>query len=307
MPSKRKNSGVLDWFADFSVHSVLLHPFTMFLAVTIVLLIGSSALWKQHKSQITKDQFRLTVDKIDVNSQPDWIRSDLRKAVLDGSRLDDYSLLDTDVVNKVRDAFKVNPWIEKVVRVQKNASNVEVEVKYRKPVAMVEFGNKHLLPVDRHGVILDGSEFKTSQVGDFLRISVHQPVGGQIVTGQPWPDARVIAAAQVAAKWDNRWNKIGLFRIVNHSPPTMKADEVGLFEIWTLKGTKLVWGSAIGNEQAGEVAAEVKIKAILDDVEQNGQLDARDVQFLDVRGGRVKAVKSKMRQVSSPRRVEPVE
>ena len=109
MPSKQNRSGVLDWFADFSIHSILLHPFSLFVAVTIILLIGSSALWKQHRSQITNDQFRLTVDKIEVNEQPDWIRSDLRKTVLDGSSLEDYSLLDSEVVSKVRDAFAVNP------------------------------------------------------------------------------------------------------------------------------------------------------------------------------------------------------
>ena len=198
--------------------------------------------------------------------------------------------------------------IEEVVRIQKTSSNVEVELKYRKPVAMVEFGDKHLLPVDRHGVILDGSEFQSKQVSDFLRISVHQPVGGQIITGQPWPDARVVAAAKVAGAWaTNRWKEIGLFRIVNHSPPTMKEDEVGMFEIWTMNRTKVIWGSAMGQEKNGEVAATQKIKALLDDIEQNGKLDSRRAKFLDVREGNVKLIKSTMRRVSSPSNLKPVE
>jgi hypothetical protein len=297
MPRK-KSSGILDWIADFSIHSFLLHPASLFLAVTIVVLIGSAALWKQHSTQIANEQFRLTADKIQLTQQPPWIRSNLKENVVTGSSLDDSTLLDGDVVQKVRDAFAVDPWVEKVVKIQKSADSIDVTVEYRKPVAMVEFGGKHLLPVDRNGIVLDGREFKSEQVRDFLRISVRDPVNGQILTGKPWPDSRVIAGAKIAALWETKWQDAGLFRIVNQSnPPRNDNNQTGLFQIWTEKNSKLVWGNEPGREVDGEATTDKKIKAILLDVQQNGSLDSRSKQMLDVRSGVVQPI-SLMRKVS---------
>ena len=296
--NRRKNSGLVDWLADFSVHSILLHPFSLFIAGTAVVLVGAAFLWNQQRDSIANQQFQLTADKINVNAQPDWIKRDIRQAVFRGNHLEEWSLLDHEVVEKVHDAFAVDPWVEKVIRVEKDATGVSVTVTYRKPVALVEFGGRYLLPVDANGVILDGNDFNKSQLNNYLRIFVPQPVGGQIVTGQPWPDARVVAAAQIAAAWQSDWQQAGLYRIANHSPPTLDQNKVGPFEIWSREQTKIIWGNPPGRESKNEVASHQKIAAILADVKQNGGFDKRGKSLFDVRDGRLRRTTSAMRSVS---------
>ncbi len=296
--SRRKKSGLLDWLADFSLHSLLLHPFSLFVLATAIVVIGAAALWKQHREQIAAEQFQLTVEKIDVTEQPNWIKQDLRQVVYDGSRLNDWSLLDVEIVSKVRDAFAIDPWVEDVLRVEKTAAGIEVDIKYRKPVAMVEFGGKHLLPIDANGIVLDGSGFQIAEVKNYLRISVPDPVGGQIVTGQAWPDARVVEAANIAEILEDIWREAKLIRIVNLSPPTHDPSKVGKFELWSKNDVKLVWGQAPGKELANEVSAQKKIAAILEFVKQKGAFDKQDRGQLDVRQGEIQVVPGQMRRVS---------
>ena len=92
----------------------------------------------------------------------DPYRSPAREIFRDAS-LDDpqhpLSLMDDDLVERVKSAFSLHPWIARVVRVEKfYPGRVVVDVVYRHPVCMVEVLGE-LLPVDVEGVVLPKEDF----------------------------------------------------------------------------------------------------------------------------------------------------
>ena len=68
------------------------------------------------------------------------------------------SILDDELVQKIQTAFSLHPWVANVTHVTKrHPAHVDVELEYRKPVAMVEVhenGSDGLYPVDTDGVLL---------------------------------------------------------------------------------------------------------------------------------------------------------
>ena len=296
MAEKRRRSLWSRFASDLPDLDWRLHPLTLFILATIATIAVGIWLWRSNERDLLdRSTYQLTWDRLNVSPQPDFVRTDLKKAAFDGSRLGDLNLLDPALVSKVHAAFAVQSWVDQA-SVRKNRSGVEVDLTFRKPVALVEFGENLLLPVDRHGIVLDGEDFNPALASQFIRIAVDLPQVGSLVHGDVWPDERIVAAAMIADIIAEQARDWGVVRIA-HVPLThgSTAPE-GDFEFLSTQGgagIRVMWGSPPGFERPGEATPGQKVETLNKWVAERGALsDFGTSQTIDLRSGQVKLVSS---------------
>ncbi len=220
-------------------------------------------------------RFRVQAENIVLEpSPPPWIRRSVVQEVIDHTRWEEpLSVLDAQLAKKLYEAFSLHPWIARVERVVLLAGpRVQVQVRYRKPVLMVEVPGG-LFAVDEQGVLLPSEDFTPEQAARFPRLGGvrSQPSGPP---GTPWGDPAVQQAARVASQLADVWNAWGLYRLLPRRPPAAgeKNRPAPLwFEIHTRHGTRIVWGPARGGSK---VPSARQRKALLEQlVRQLGTLD----------------------------------
>ena len=243
-------------------------------AIVVVAAIGSALYgWQRFGGLIDQSSdYVLTPERITMTPQPAWIHADVKADVVRSANLARLPLRDPRLVEQLAAAFTLHPWVAKVVRVQKQfPAAAHVELQYRRPVAVVRVepkGESRLLFVDASGVLLPSEDFAPEQGKDFLRIEA----AGEVPTsgyGLPWQSERIAGAARVAAALADRWQSLGLYRIVAVQSP----DGQLLYELRTPKDVRVVWGAAVGREMPAEPSAEQKIAALERHVRDKGPLD----------------------------------
>ena len=168
-------------------------------------------------------------------------------------------------------------------------------------MAVVKTQDNRLLPIDRHGVVLDPELIGLEYSQNLLRISVFRPIGPQtkLQNWRKWPDQRIEQAAAVSHAMGDHWRTQGLFRIVSRQLPGERADPQP-FELWTYGHiypdsndkrryvSKVIWGSAPGLESDHEASAIEKIQAIDEFILKRGPLveSISPGSSLDVRSGK---------------------
>jgi hypothetical protein len=253
---------------------------------------GAHYAWQRSGPLVAQHpQYQLTAESIHITPPPPWIRSDVKAQVLRDARLvgtvsvlDDWDTLS----QRIKDAFEFHPWVASVERITKRVpAALEIELRYRKPVAAVESGESGgvtFLPIDEHAVRLPEADLTQTERRYLPRIT---GVTGRPVVGEVWSDPRVIGGARLAASLADVWQQLRLVEIMaalNSSP--YDETQVCNFEIITTGGTRIVWGAAPGQEvSAGEAAFDLKRKRLLDYTAQHGQLESIDgPAAIDVRG-----------------------
>lgn len=269
----------------------LLHPLALVVIATLATTWAAIWLWQTNERELLdRSRYQLTWDRLQTPLQPDYLKDDVKKIAYDGSHLSEVNLLDRDAVKKVHAAFAVQSWIEDV-QVRKDRSAIQVGLTFRRPVALVEFGDSLLMPVDMNGIVLEGEQLQTADLKNYLRISVQSPQVGSILHGSPWPDSRVIAAAMIADWVAPHAAEWGITRIA-HVPivPNSIAPE-GDFELLTAKGTagiRVMWGSPPGFERSHEATPHQKLEALAQWVNERGSLeDLGTTQTIDIRSGQI--------------------
>lgn len=232
----------------------------------ILLLIVGRFFWTRYGSLVVSNpRYALTNAKLVVNESPEWVQSDVKDAAIRTGNLNELSLLDRELVTRVDEAFRLQTWVAEVEGVTKSATGVSVELRYRKPVAMVEIfsnGSAKLQPVDVEGVLLPGAEFSQSQAQEFLRIAVPQPRLHGLIDGAQWPDKRVVAAAEIAGLLAESREQLDLFRINLLLPEPGRRQQTPQFEIETTAGHRVVWGSRPSETQRYEATGEERLTAL---------------------------------------------
>jgi hypothetical protein len=262
----------------FSIAGVLLRPHNRGLVLTGVMVVaaigGSIYAWHRWaKPTLQSAEYVVTPDRIIVTPQPTWVHSQVKTEVLrtaGASRLD---LRDPKLVEDLAHAFALHPWIAKVLRVEKQfPAQVNVEVQYRRPVLVVKLdipSDQGLLFLDEASVLLPTIDFAPSQAKNYLRVTS----GGEApssIYGTPWGSERIAGAARLAAAWQNRWQPLGLYWIV----AARSSSGEMVYELRTQEDkVRIVWGSPLGHESAGEPTAEQKIAALEKYVRDKGPLD----------------------------------
>jgi len=236
--------------------------------------------WFFAKERIrSKPEYLLTADQISVSPpSPDWIPERFVEDVLQSSGLSRTgSLLDKALPQKLAEAFRACPWVEKVEQVVPHyPSGAQVKLVYRVPVALVEIPRHGMLPVDRSGVLLP-SEYLSNALSD--RRNSHLVIQGIQSTpfgspGTPWGDSLVHAAAQLAEALTDIAEPLTLARII----PAMETIPSGtriVFRLKTAAGTEIYWGTVIPNDPK----IEAKIKRLWDLNERFRSLDNVPTQF----------------------------
>ena len=270
------------------------HPLTLFILATFATTASGIWVWHTHESELLdRRAFQLSWEKIRATPQPDYLSTDLKKVAFDGSRLAELNLLDHDVVKKIHAAFAVQSWVERV-SVRKNRYAIDVGLIYRQPVALVEFGDNLLLPVDRNGVVLDGGQLNQDITSRYLRISVRSPQVGTIVNGDAWPDPRIVAAAMIAELVRPHAQEWGISRVSHVPLDENSVAAEGDFEFLTAQGPagiRVMWGSPPGFERPGEAMADKKLAVLEQWISERGSLnDVGTSQSIDLRAGQIQLV-----------------
>lgn len=250
------------------------------LVFLLALGVGSQMLWRRSSPTIARHpQYQLTPDSIHITPPPAWIRSDLKAQVLRDAGLTTLSVLDDwdTLSRRVKDAFEFHPWVASVERIEKRLpAALEIELNYRRPIAAVESGDSSgvsLLPIDENAVRLPEGDLTEVELRYLPRIS---GVTGRPLVGDTWNDPRVVGGARLAASLYDVWQKLRLVEIIAGLQSASDNDsQMYSFDIITTGGTRIVWGTAPGQEStAGEAAFDQKRQRLLEYATQHGKLDS---------------------------------
>ena len=258
------------------------------LAVVALLGWGMQGVWQHYAPQISQQKnYLLTEQRITISPLPEWITGDVRgEAVRNAGLAGRLSVLDGAFAQVVEDAFVLHPWVESVDRITKSyPAGVHVELTYRRPVAVVELVNQNvvqLIPIDRHGVHLPALEVPNIRKRYLPRIG---NIVGRPSVGQPWADARVLGAADLAVQLEPVWKSLHLVDILPLSRPEIRnQQQYFLFDLITRAGTRIVWGAAPGSAPPGEDKFEAKLARLRTCDRQYGPLDSeRGPAVVDIR------------------------
>lgn len=307
MARKRRRDDILDRvIASFSLRGTLLHPATLFLLAT-VLIVGTAIFsWERYKNRILPpERYQLTADNLQLSPQPSWTSPDLQMMILGDQRDQDYqprSIMDTALVPTVANALQSVGWVEKIDQIRKSKNGLDVELTYRHPVGMVEINATTMPPasfkgkkavnlhIDRQGVVMAGPH--SERPGDHLLISIGNPMYmEQLLSWSQWQDVRVQGAAKIGEALQGRWKQLGFYRLTTFRSRANAHDQRIPFQLWTEPGRKyrvhLIWGNPPGEEMANEASAAEKLLAIEQYVQANGTFDQMTDRVVDVRSGSV--------------------
>ena len=177
------------------------------LAVAVV-AVGCYLLWQRVRGDVlASDQYQVTAESLEITPLPEWIRTDPRRQVFNSLALGGpLSIMDENAARRVADAFRVHPWVDRVIQVTKrHPSRIRVELKYRRPVCMVQVEREpaKAMAVDVRGVWLP-DDFESADAERYpLLVNVDsKPLAGY---GMPWGDERVVAAAEIAEAFGGTW------------------------------------------------------------------------------------------------------
>ena len=301
----QQNKDILDrLLAGISIRGTLVHPTTLFILATSILIGSGIFFWERHQDTIVNfEEFRLTQEKINLTPQPQWSKLDLREMVLDQFDGKPVSILDTELVSRTAGIMKQVGFIEQINSIEKSKAGLNIDVIYRQPVALVELSTVTmkdkwpadqmektvLLPVDRNGVLMPES------VGDNLSlpwIAVLFPTQFK-GTWDQWPDERIHDAAAISFAFKRPLSELGIQRITtNQVDPTGSISNPKPFELYSGSGTRIVWGNAPGKEVESEADALRKIRAIESVVTKYGLLNEVDLGRIDVRSGKAISIEA---------------
>lgn len=276
---------------EISIRRILTHPATLFVGCVILVVIGSVALWENnHDHFLDHDEFQISPDRIVINGVQEELADQLKSEIVselastdsDGKTASPNSL-DTQLVGRVASFVESRPYVRQA-SIRKSTNELQINVHYRHPVGIVEFGSL-LIAVDGEGVILDGRSYQSDSPDDFMRITVNQPNQKGMETWQVWPDPRIVMASQVCDELAPYWNELELFRVVTFWAPGREANGNDTIDVWTKyrDGGRIIWRNA---SSSGEVTVEQKINAIRQYIAENGALtEMGGNKILDVRSG----------------------
>lgn len=235
----------------------------------LVLVIGGFFAWEKWGEQRLGRRFaELSAESIVITPPPEYIRSNVALEVYRTHQLGQVSLLNRLATAAIAEAFRAHPWVDDVLRVEKHAEGVEVQLRYRQPVGMVRVKSKHpeitqdgLFPIDGNGILLPVRDFSGADSLKFIHIEIPNtyPASDE---GLPYGDDRIVAAAAICRLLHAEHKKLSIAAIALENP-VRRFDEGWNFLLIREDRSKIIWGSPPGSELAGEPLAEEKLQQLL--------------------------------------------
>ena len=135
--------------AGWIIHRVFRPRWLLLTAVVVSSLLIGPRLARFLPDLSHRDEYRLQIENIRVTRPPHWVPADLVQQVSERAGFGaetsplgstgNPSLLDDGLAERIAQAFRLHPWEAEVQRVRiQFPAQVDVELKYRRPVAMVE-------------------------------------------------------------------------------------------------------------------------------------------------------------------------
>lgn len=201
---------------------------------------------------VGSDDFVMTADKIELSPPvPRWIRTDLRAEAFKNPDLKKrHSLMDDELVDKIKSGFAIQPWVAEVVRVEKQSpAKVIVHLKYRRPACFVD-SSAGYYPVDAQGFLLPAGDFTPAERREYPRLDVDSKPTAPV--GRLWEDKKIRGGAQVANALSDVWNRWQLSRLSLGIP---HPDGCPTYYIFTLDGNRIFWGP--GDDQKSTIVVKL--------------------------------------------------
>ena len=218
--------------------------------------------------------------KLKIVNVPAWARTlglprHLRDAVADfGSR----TLLEPTLAHDVAARLADSPWVESVIRVDKQfGGKLAIECAYRRPIAAVVVG-ANVAWIDARATCLPAP--RNARLPLMTVEGIATPIPGP---GQPWDGYDIAAAVRLASLLvDEPYaGEIDTLQFHNYGGRLDPGQEQ--IELRTVNGTRLIWGSAPG-EEVEEPTAQDKIEILRAMYRKYGQLDM-DADWINLTRG----------------------
>jgi hypothetical protein len=225
------------------------------LGVILLVLIHRSV----YAYLLVGNDYTIDMSTLRVADRPDWAGDALVSEIrTTGPLTGKMSIFDPDLVKNVSDHYAANPWVSRVLAVEKEFPNsLRVRVEMRKPLFAVEQKGQFIL-VDRDRVRIPGSY---AQVPKFS-FSIPRALGVRTAApdaGKRWEDPAVEAAAEVsAALLDNRIDRQISIAAIDVSR-VGKGGRESEIVILAEQNVAIEWGRSTAGGAHGELPAEEKV------------------------------------------------
>lgn len=245
--------------------------------------------WQQVSDKVLASaDYRVDLEDIVITPPPSWVHSDIREAVFRELSVEGpISIMDKDITRRVKDAFALHSWVERVVCVSKHfPATLNVELEYRRPACIVAASGQWF-PVDVHGYVLPWSDFSPSELEQLPQVIGIDTL--PVVSGAYWNDKQVDAAARIGAVLCPVWEELGLdFIRPLQTPYNAGQTEAKNFELVTKQGTVILWGTSSNPKQPSTgssqtLSNEEKVAKLKRYFQQHGTLDLPEGRVLDLR------------------------
>jgi hypothetical protein len=240
-------------------------PAVLMILWPLILIVGGFVAWNRWgEDRLGKDFYRLEPGGVSISPAPDYIRSNIVSEVFATHQLEKVSLLNRLATAAIGEAFRTHPWVDEVIRVEKSSNGVDIQLRYRKPIAWVRVASQHpkvpgdaLFLIDAKGTMLPTKDFSAIDETKYIHIEIPNTYpSGDI--GAPYGDDRVIAAARLAAVLATDWQSLNL-RAIGMENPSRTFNEAWVYTIYRQDLSKVIWGSTPGEELPGEPTADEKL------------------------------------------------
>jgi hypothetical protein len=191
-------------------------------------------------------------------------------------------------------AFKLDPWVEEVVKVSYAPGRILVDLRFREPVAWVKF-DRGLQLVDGDGRLLPAEDVDLERAGRLLKITgvnltpPADPRAGVVWKSKPKSDEaerideKIVAATSLARflrqNGDSRETIAAALRMIEIIVTEFR--DRGLF-LLNADGIEFCWGSAPGFERPRELKAIEKWQVLLRWAEQSPSHTPADGDYWEI-------------------------
>lgn len=264
----------------------LTHPFVVFVAATLLVMVAASWLWEKYGPSFPDTaRYTLSPEKIQLSPTNEWVPGQPALQLVDRLQSNGLTLLSKDLVEVTAEQFSQLPYVDTIRRIEKSSAGLKIDVVFRQPVGLLDLGNGLFQRVDRQAIQIGAPVVIPDETADWLRINVHQPrVSG--VEWSPVDDERIELAAGICRDLQGVWKELGLYRVVFYWPAGTPVSDETPFEVWTANGSRVIWCNGDGSNRLA--TAPQKIDALRNWVAVNGSLDKlAGWRMIDIRSGQV--------------------
>ncbi|MEK7467205.1 MAG: hypothetical protein AAB074_07325 [Planctomycetota bacterium] len=206
------------------------------------------------------DDYTIDLATLHVADRPEWAGDGLISEIKSTAPLSGkMSIFDPDLTKNVTEHYQKNPWVSRVLSVQKEFPNtLRVKVEMRKPLVAVERKGEFIL-IDRDGVRIPGSYVNVPK----FTFTVCRVLGVRSTppeAGKKWSDVGVDAAVGVAsALSENRVDRMMTVHSIDVSRVGRGGRETEVI-LHAEDSVPIEWGRSPSSREYGELTVEEKVR-----------------------------------------------